>query len=412
MSPRVFSSGRLAALGLLGALLLACEKPKESAGGPVPEAVVAPIATRDVDIRSEWVGTTVGFVNAQVFPKIQGYLLKQAYRDGSVVKPGELLFEIDPRQYQASFDGAQGQLARTLAVLERNRIDVARYTPLVSQGAVSQKELDDATQALAASKAQLDSAKAALEQARLNLSWTKVLSPIAGIAGIAKAQVGDLVGPTTLLAEVSQLDPIKVSFQPSEIDYLRFAKRVNQLEATGQEGHTALTLTLANGDVYPHPGRVSVAGLGVSATTGTFELQGEFANPDNLLRPGQFVRVSAVTDHFDHAVVIPQRAVRDLQGVNQVAVVGPDDKATFRNVTLGSATGSDYVVTDGLQAGDRIVLEGLQKIRDGMAVKPVAPQAEAPAATPPAATPPAATPAAAPAGEVKPAAAPPGADTN
>lgn len=404
MFPPVPRGGRravLAGLTVLGALPLACEKPKEAGERPAPEAVVAPVATRDVEIRSEWVGTTTGFVNAQVFPKIEGYLLRQAYRDGSVVKPGQLLFEIDPRQYRAALDDAKGQVARTQAVLERARIDVARYTPLVAQGAVSQKELDDATQALAASKAQLDSDKAALEQARLNLDWTKVLSPIAGIAGIAKAQVGDLVGPTTLLTDVSQLDPIKVNFQPSEIDYLRFAKRVNEVEASGEPGHTALTLTLANGDTYPHAGRIAVAGLGVSATTGTFQLQGEFPNPDNLLRPGQFVRVSAVTDQFDRAVVIPQRAVRDLQGVKQVAVVGPDDKVTFRNVTLGPVTGSDYVVTEGLQAGEKIVLEGLQKIRDGVAVKPVAPKGDTPASA-----------VAAPAGEAKPAPAPSGANAN
>jgi membrane fusion protein (multidrug efflux system) len=374
----------LAALLLaLPVLPLGCGK--EGQGGPpAPEVVVAPVERRDVEVSSEWVGTTTGFVNAQIFPKIQGYLLKQAYRDGSLVKEGDLLFEIDPRQFQASFDQAMGELARAQATLKKNELDVQRYTPLVAQGAVSRQELDDAIQARAASAAQVDANRAAVESARLNLHWTQVKAPITGIAGIAAAQVGDLVSPTTPLTSISQLEPIKVVIQVSEIEYLRFAKRVRELEETGKPGGR-LELILADGSVYPEPGYVSVAGLAVAATTGTIEVQGLFPNPNNLLRPGQFAKVRAVTDRLPGALVIPQRAVRDLQGLSQVAVVDPEDKVAFRNVELGPQIGSDVVVAKGLEAGERVVVEGLMKIRDGMVVKPAAPAAASAPAAPPAA---------------------------
>ncbi len=247
---------------------------------------------------------------------------------------------------------------------------MTRYTPLAAQGAVSQQELDNAVQARAGSAADVDSARAAVEQARLNLQWSKVQAPITGVVAISSAQVGDLVSPQTLLTTVSQLDPIKVSFPVSEIEYLRFANQIRELQATGQPNPTAgLELILANGERYPEKGRFNVAGLAVTTTTGTIEAQGLFPNPGNLLRPGQFAKVRAVTDRIPGAIVIPQRAVRDLQGLTQVAVVGADDKVSFKTVKLGPATGSDYVVTSGLAAGERIVTEGLQKIRDGMLVK-------------------------------------------
>jgi membrane fusion protein (multidrug efflux system) len=286
-----------------------------------------------------------------------------------------------------------GQLRRAQAALGKSEQDVERYTPLAAQGAVSQQELDDAIQARAANAAQVDSARADVENARLELAWTQVNSPIDGIAGIATAQLGDLVNPTTLLTSVSQLDPIKVNIQVSEIDYLRFAQRVREVEESGRSTRP-IEMILADGSRYRHAGRFDVAGLAVAATTGTIEAQGLFPNPDNLLRPGQFAKVRAVTDQISDALVIPQRAVRDLQGLSQVAVVGAEDKVNFRNVKLGPSTGSDYVVTDGLHAGDRVVVEGLQKIRDGMLVKPVlapapkaaaAPKTEAAAPAPPAA---------------------------
>ena len=383
-------SHRLTAIALVVPLVIAASacKDKETAlEGPPPEVVVAPVEQKDVAIYSEWVGTTTGFVNAQIFPKIQGYLIKQIYKDGSVVAAGSTLFEIDPRQYQAALDQAKGQLGRAQAALGKSTLDVARYTPLVSQGAVSRQELDDAIQAKAANQAEVDSAKANLENAQLNLAWTKVNAPISGIAAIATAQVGDLVGPQNLLTTISQLEPIKVTFPISEIEYLRFAKRIRDHEEKGRaENEPTLSLILADGTTYPHAGRFYVTGLEVAETTGTITVQGEFPNPENYLRPGQFAKVRAATDQLRGALVIPQRAVSDLQGTSLVAVVDAENKVVQKRVQLGPQTGSNYVVTDGLAAGDRVVIEGLQKIRNGIVVKPVT-EAErsAAAAAPPAA---------------------------
>jgi membrane fusion protein (multidrug efflux system) len=370
----------------------ACGGKDETAAGPTPEVVVAPVEQRDVEIYSEWVGTLIGNVNAQIYPKVDGYLLEQAYVDGGTVRAGDLLFQIDPRQFQAALDQARGQLARAQASLGKAEMDVARYRPLAAEGAVSQQELDDAVQARAAFSAQVASARAALEQAQLDLDWAQVKSPIDGVAAIATAQIGDLVSPQTLLTTVSQLDPIKATVQISEVEYLRFAPAWlarQQEQSQGRETRGAtLDLILADGSRYPERGTVSVAGLEVNRTTGTIEVQGLFPNPQRLLRPGQFAKVRTATDRIAGALVVPQRAVRDLQGVNLVGVVGPDDKVTLKKVQLGPATGSDYVVSQGLAPGDRIVVEGLQKIRDGMTVKPSAPQASPPPAAASATTPP------------------------
>jgi RND family efflux transporter MFP subunit len=367
------------ALCAVAVLASGCDRKSEPAAAPVPTVVVAPVVQKDVAVAAEWVGTTTGNVNAQIYPKIQGYLIKQSYTDGSAVKEGDLLFEIDDRQYKADFDQAKGQLAREQAILVKAQQDVKRYTPLAAEGAVSQMELDTAVQARAAGAASVAAAKATLENAQLNLEWTKVKSPINGIAGIANTQVGNLVSPQTLLTEVSQLDPIKVTVQISEIDYLRFAKRREEATASGKPREPiALTLVLADGSTYKEPGYFNVAGLDVAATTGTMEVQALFPNPNSMLRPGQFAKVRASTDTIQGALVIPQRAVTDLQGTNQVAVVGPDDKVTIKKVMLGPVTGSDRVVTEGLAPGDRVIVEGAQKVRNGMLVKPetAAPAAE------------------------------------
>ena len=376
------SNRNAAALALCTAALFAsgCGDKGGTAAAPVPTVVVVTVEQKSVEIASEWVGTTTGNVNAQIYPKIQGYLLKQSYRNGGPVKAGDLLFEIDDRQYQAAFNEAKGQLSRAQAILTKAQQDVTRYTPLAAEGAVSQMELDTAVQARAAGGAQVESAKAALENARLNVEWTKVKSPIDGVAGIANTQVGNLVSTQTLLTEISQLDPIKVSVQVSEIEYLRFAKRRREAEASGQpSAPLALSLILADGSQYPETGHLDVAGLDVAPTTGTIEVQALFPNPHNLLRPGQFAKVRAATEKLEGTLVIPQRAVTDLQGTSQVAVVGPDDKVAIKKVTLGPVTGSDRVVTEGLAPGDRVIVEGAQKVRNGMLVKPeTAPAAEKP----------------------------------
>ncbi len=358
------------ALCATGAIGIGCGKADEMPAAAVPTVQIVTVETKDVAVGSEWVGTTTGNVNAQIYPKIQGYLLKQSYRNGSAVKAGDLLFEIDARQSQAAYDDAKGQLARAQAMLVKTQQDVKRYTPLAAEGAVSQMELDNAVQARAAGAAQVESARAALDNAKLNLDWSQVKSPIDGIAGIANAQVGNLVSPQTLLTEVSQLDPIKVTIQISEIEYLRFAKRREEADASGTPREpVALTLILADGSAYSEPGRFDVAGLGVAATTGTIEVQALFPNPKSFLRPGQFAKVRASTEQLAGALVIPKRAVTDLQGTSQVAVVGADDKVTIKRVKLGPSTGSDYVVSEGLEAGERVIVEGLQKVRNGTLVK-------------------------------------------
>lgn len=384
----------VAGLSILG--ISGCTKSEPPPPAP-PEVVVATVGSRDVEIHSEWIGTVTGYVNADIRPKVEGYLLRQVYRDGAPVEAGELLFEIDPRQYRAALNEAKGQLAKTRALMVRYENDVRRYTPLAAEGAVSQKELDDAVQGLEAARAQLAADQASLENARLNLAWTKIESPIKGVAGIAQAQVGDLVKPITLLTEVSQLDPIKVSFPVSEVEYLHFAKRniarnakdeartakgdpATEEDRKGEPEARPLELFLADGSRYQSTGHVDVAGLGITRTTGTIEIQGVFANPNNLLRPGQYAKIRAVTEQIPNALLIPQRAVRDLQGITQVARIGDGNKVEFLNVELGPTLGSNRIVRSGLAAGDQVVTEGLQKIRAGMVVEPT--HGKKPAETP------------------------------
>lgn len=357
---------------VLGALVLSSGCSREEAKPEMPpmDVLVQKVEARNVELFTEWVGTTTGFVNAEIRPKVSGFLLQQKYSDGAVVKEGELLFQIDPRQFQAAFDQANGGLQRALAALGKSELDVARYTPLAAQGAVSQQELDDAIQTRAANKAEVDSARAQLEQARLNLDWTRVTSPVTGIAGISVAQIGDLVGEQTVLTSVSQLDPIKVAFPISENEYLRYAKGINEDNRTGERSGPPVSLILSNGETYPLPGKIQVAGLAVNETTGTIIIQAFFPNPDYTLRPGQFGLIRAATDRREGAIVIPQRAVNELQGLTQVAVVGANDVVKWQTVKLGPRTGSDWIIDSGLTVGETIVVEGLQKIRDGMKVAP------------------------------------------
>ena len=384
---RARSTWRITPILALLALAVACEKKSATGEAAAPEVLVAPVEKRDVALDSVWIGTTVGYVNAEIRPKVQGYLLRQAYRDGAVVKAGELLFEIDPRQFKAALDQATGQLGMAQAALGKSEMDVARYQPLAAEGAVSQQELDNAVQARSANAAQVASATAAVEQARLNLAWTKVESPVTGVAAIATAQIGDLVGPATVLTTVSQLDPLKVSFPVSEIEYLRFAKSIQEHQQTGpSDDAPPLTLILANDEVYPHPGKFYVTGLAVSETTGTIMVQGLFPNPNAILRPGQFAKVKSPIDRREGALVVPQRAVNALQGTNQIAVVGPDDVVQIKSVKLGPRTGSDWIIDAGLEAGEKVVVEGLQKVRAGSKVvaKPAPPSDGGPGAAQPA----------------------------
>lgn len=392
-APSVRSFLALTVLAVVAAA--GCDK-KVAPEMPPPEVLVAPVAQRNVPVYSEWVGTIEGYVNAEIRPKVQGYLLTQNYANGKVVSDGELLFQIDPRQFKAALDQAIGQLESAKALQVKTQLDVNRYKPLAKEGAVSQEELDNAIQQNEANKAAVFQAQANVEQAKLNLDWTKVNSPIKGIAGINQAQIGDLVGPTTILTTVSTVDPIKVEFPISEQEYLRFAQAINKVSETGKEDPDApkLEVILADGKTYPHQGRFFAVNRQVDQRTGTLLVQALFPNPDNVLRPGGYAKVRAATQVADGALLIPQRAVLDLQGTYQVYVLGADDTVSVRDVTPGPRSGSDWVITKGLAAGEKVVVEGLQKVRSGVKViaKP-APPSDAPGVEP------AAKPAAAPAGD-------------
>jgi membrane fusion protein (multidrug efflux system) len=348
------------------------------------DVLVTDVVQKDVSVYYDWIGVLTGFVNAQIHPQVTGYLLTQNYDNGDFVKEGQLLFQVDPRQFQAAVEQAQGNLAHAEALLVKTDIDVKRYTPLAKQGAVSQQELDNAIQADQANKAAVDTARAALDQAKLNLSWTKVTSPISGVAGIAITQIGNLVEPNTELTTVSTLDPIKVKFPVAEQEYLRFANAHPERVREGKGEKDALELILADGSVFPHRGTVEVVGREIDPRTGTLTLEGYFPNPENILRPGGYAKVRAVINNLPNALVVPAAAVQDFQGTMQVAVVTPENKVEIRNVTTGPRSGTDWAITDGVKPGERVIVEGLQKVRGGMTVNPkpfVAP-ATAPTPTP------------------------------
>lgn len=374
-SSRLLPAGRVILGVLLAANLLVLSpglNGKVSAQtAPAPEVKVMTVVQKDVPVYSEWVGTTEGLVNAKIRAQVTGYLANQNYKEGASVKKGELLFEIDPRTFKAALDQAQAQLAIAKARLGKTEMDVKRYRPLAKESAISQQELDDAVQANLAAKAGVQAAEAAVEQARLNLGFTKITSPVDGIAGSANAQIGDLVGPTQSgeLTTVSTVNPIKVIFPISEQEYMKIAR---ELDKSGQAAPEPgkLELVLADGSVFPHRGEFSFAERQVDVKTGTIRIAALFPNPGNLLRPGQFGRVRAVTDFRKGAIMVPQRAVMELQGNYQVAVVGADNKVNIRPVKTGERVDNMWVITSGLQPGERVVVEGLQKVREGMLVNP------------------------------------------
>jgi membrane fusion protein (multidrug efflux system) len=367
-------------LGAAAIAPLALGACKESAPPtPPPDVVVADVVQKDVPIYLEWVGTTDGNINAQIRARVNGYLKERNYTEGSVVKTGDVLFRIDARPYQAALDQARGELGRANAAFTKTKQDVDRYMPLAKQGAVSQQELDDAVQANRAAKAASDSARAAVQQAQLDLDWTRVTSPIDGVAGLAVAQVGDLIGESTILTTVSQLDPIKVSIPISEQEYLRFASRLGEDPATRK---AIVELILADGSAYPERGTVSVANREVDVQTGTMMIVNLFPNPKNLLRPGQYAKVRAATETKLGAVVVPQRSVQELQGTYQVAVVDAENRVAIRGVKAGARADNLWVIDEGLSPGERVVVEGVQKVRDGLIVNPVTDAAVAAAPTP------------------------------
>ena len=364
--------------------LIGCQKSQQPTTPP-PDVEVVEVLQRDVPITKEWVGTLDGLVNAQIRPQVTGYLLRQNYKDGSFVKKGELMFEIDPRTFRAALDQAKGQLANAeqqLAQAEANQVkaqlDVNRYVPLAKEQAVTQQDLDNAVQAnlaaqaqVRAAKGQIDAAKAQVDAAQLNLGFTKVVSLIDGIAGIAQAQIGDLVGPTSLLTTVSTVDPIKVYFPVSERGYLDYVKEnPDAAKRAAQEKQLGLQLILADGSLYAHKGTFSFADREVDVKTGTLRLQGLFPNPGNILRPGQYARVRAITTTRKGALLVPQRAVTELQGSYQVAVVGNDNKVSIRPVKVGERVGTEWIIEEGLKPGEKVIAEGIQRVKAGMTVDP------------------------------------------
>jgi membrane fusion protein (multidrug efflux system) len=387
----------------LGALCLALAcGPAEVATPPPPEVLVTEVVARDVPVVTEWLGTTEGAVDADIRAQVAGYLVSRDYREGARVEKGTLLFRIDPRPFEAALDQARGELGRAEAALELSRLDVARYTPLVETGAVSRQEYDTAVQRLRSNESALQAARAAVEKSRIDLSFTEIRSPIAGIAGVAKRQLGDFVGPTDSepLTSVSQLDPIRVSFPLSEQEYLRASPRVREAVQRGSFEEGTLTLVLADGSIYPHRGTAYLAGREIDPRTGTIVVKGDFPNPDQILRPGQYARVRAQTEVARGALVVPQRAVQELQGMAQLTLVGANGEVEVRTVTTGPAWEGLRVITKGVSAGERVVVEGFQKARPGMQVvakpAPTEPAVAAPAASAPPAAPPPAAPAAAP----------------
>lgn len=332
---------------------------------PPPGVTVTPVIQKDVPIQQEWVGTMVGNTDADIRPKVEGYLLSRLYTEGSFVEKGQAMFQLDKRQAQAAVEQATGNLERARAALSQAQIDVRRYTPLVAQRAVSQAELDKAQSSERAAAASVDADQAVLDNAKLNLGWTTVVSPISGIAGVAKVGIGDLMTPSTVMATVSAVDPIYVDVNIAEQDYLRFARE--KLPRTEKQN---IELILGDGTVFPHRGNVLFVNRAVDSRTGTIQVRCEFPNPGNVLRPGQYARVRAVTELRKDALLIPQRSVSELQGIYQVGVVAADNKVTIKTVTLGPLYGDMWVVESGLQPRDNVIVDGLQRVRTGMTVAP------------------------------------------
>jgi RND family efflux transporter MFP subunit len=374
--------------GVVGVIVLALAigalRPKHASGAgtsALPEVMVAQVEQKDVDLYSEWIGTLAGEVNANVQAQVSGYLLRRDYQEGSSVKKGQLLFEIDPRPFQAALDQANGQLAQAIAQLAnaeavqgRTELDVERYTPLAKAQAASQQDLDNANQnnlaakaTVATDRAQIKSAEAAVETAKLNLGFTQISSPVNGIADVARAQVGDLVSASSgTLTTVSTLDPIRDYFTVSEQDYLQLKKQFSGSDRQRWK----LELILADGTTFPYQGAFFFAGRAVDQNTGSIQLAAQFPNPGNVLRPGQYGKIRGVVRTQKGALLIPQAAVTDLQGSYQVDVVGVDNKITIRPVKVGDRVGTMWIIQDGLKPGERVVAQGQQAVRSGTAVQP------------------------------------------
>ncbi len=386
---RYLVGGGLLLLLLVGLIIGAVHPYKHASGSQpaaLPDVEVLQVQQEDVPVYGEFIGTLDGLVNADVRAQVTGYLLKQGYEEGRFVKQGQLLFQIDPRPFQAALDQAQGQLAQAKAMLanaqavqHRTELDVERYTPLVKEQAASQQDLDNSVQnnlaALAnieTAKAQIKTYEAAVETAKINLEFTRLVSPIDGVAGQAQLQVGALVSPGSgVVTSVSTLDPIKAYFTVSEAQYLewrnRFPTETSRWEA---DKKLRLHLILADGSTYPHEGTFYFSDRQINESTGAIRLAGLFPNPNNILKPGGYAKIRAVLRTEPGALLVPQRAVSELQGGYQVAVLDAENKVTVRTVTVGPQVDRRWMIASGLNPGDRVVAEGVQKVRTGVRVNP------------------------------------------
>jgi len=381
----------------------ACSKEAPPAAPPPPDVMVTAPIQRDVPVYMELVGQAVGFQDVEIRARVEGFLETVAFTEGSLVRKGQLLYKIDPKPLQAILANAKANLATSQARLEKARNDVNRFKPLVAQQAVSQQELDNAISAQDAALAQVDAGRAAVEKAEFDLGYTTISAPLDGLIGTTKVKAGNLVGrgESTLLVTISQIDPILFRAGIAEAEYLKVARRFTEEQAQGvvRQGKTPIQLILADGTVHPHEGRLDAVERNVDTLTGTIALQIKFDNPERIVRPGQFGRVKFVIDQKKDALLVPQRAVQELQNLYNLAVVGADNKVNFRTVKVGPREGTLWVIEEGLKPGERVVVEGLQRLREGATVNPKPVPAETKPAGAPSAE--AAPKGAAKAGEVK-----------
>ncbi|HUB68243.1 MAG TPA: efflux RND transporter periplasmic adaptor subunit [Candidatus Methylacidiphilales bacterium] len=384
------TSSRLLFLALATLFFPTACGPKEAAAPPPPPVVLVAEATEaDVPIFSEAIATLNGFTNAQIHAQVSGYLVKQVYTEGSHVNQGDLLFQIDPKTFQADLDKAKADLASAQAQEIKAKQDLDRYAALVKSGAVSQQEYQNQTQNHDSAVARVQAAQAVVQTAQINLGYTQITAPISGVAGSALAQLGDLVSPSTELTTISTVDPIQAAFTITEQFYLNNADRIAEVSALPMEKRPeSIELLLADGTPYPRKGRFYYIDRQIQVSTGAMTAYALFPNPDRLLRPGQYAKVRGVTQKIEGAVLVPQRAVNELQSLFQIVVIKPDNTAEIRNVTVGNQAGSSWIITSGLKAGEKVVVEGIQKCQNGQPVtpEPYVPGASSSTNTPPAPT--------------------------
>ena len=376
------------ALGLRSSALLLCPvicavlmsgcggEPVASRTAAAPTVLVTPVVQRDVPILREWIAQLNGSVNAQIAPKVSGYIVKQNYRDGYYVHAGQILFEIDPRPFEAALSQAKANVAQARAQLDNSKLNVARDTPLARERAIAQSQLDNDIQMRDANQAAVDAALALQRNAQLNLDWCKVRSPIDGVAGVAAASVGDLAGASTTVTTVSKLNPIRAYFSISESDYLSVAGRLSRIILGGEGGQSLdsaeAQFIQADGKPFAGRGRFVLLGREVNRATGTIQFATEFDNPEAILRPGGFGRVRLLIGTHRGALLVPQRAINQVQGQYMLAVLTADNHVDFRSVDVGERMGEDWIVTRGVRAGERVVVEGFMTLRPGMPVRPSA----------------------------------------